>query len=303
MAALDALLGGGLTRGTNTLLIGPSGVGKTTTAVRCMLAALRRGETAAYYLFDEGLATLLARSAALGMDLQPLYRQRPADICADRSGRAVARRVRQRWCGRRSRRTVRPSSLIDSLNAYLQAMPGEQYLLLQMHELLSYLNQQGITTLLVLGQHGLIGDSAHRRRSQLSQRRHPAVPLFRGARRGAHGRLGGQEPDQRARAHHPRVLSSAPRACRSASRCAISRACSAGCRPIRRGHAAECRPARDRPARRPARMTDAVLILAPRGRDAAVIEQVLRRGGVDCVVCADSPSSVRQLASERRRSS
>jgi circadian clock protein KaiC len=68
---LDDLLGGGLTPGTNTLLTGPSGVGKTTTAVRCMLAALERGTKATYYLFDEGLTTLLARSLALGMDLRP----------------------------------------------------------------------------------------------------------------------------------------------------------------------------------------------------------------------------------------
>jgi circadian clock protein KaiC len=64
---LDALLGGGLATGTNTLLIGPSGVGKTTTAVRCMLAALERGAKATYYLFDEGLKTLLKRSSAMGM--------------------------------------------------------------------------------------------------------------------------------------------------------------------------------------------------------------------------------------------
>ena len=71
LAELDALLGHGLTPGTNTLLSGPAGVGKTTTAVRCMIAALERGQRAAYYLFDERLGTLLIRSAALGMDLRP----------------------------------------------------------------------------------------------------------------------------------------------------------------------------------------------------------------------------------------
>ncbi len=105
IAELDALLGGGLARGTNTLLTGPSGVGKTTTAISCVLAALQRGERATYYLFDEGLGTLLARASALGMDLQPLPRHRPADAHADRSGRAFAGRVRQRgsarpWRGR-----------------------------------------------------------------------------------------------------------------------------------------------------------------------------------------------------------
>ena len=49
--------------------------------------------------------------------------------------------------------------VIDSLNAYLQAMPGSKYLMLQMHELLTYLNQRGVVTILILGQHGM-----HRRR-------------------------------------------------------------------------------------------------------------------------------------------
>jgi len=154
---LDALLGGGLTPGTNTLLIGPSGVGKTTTAVRCMLAALERGAKATYYLFDEGLKTLLRRSLALGMDLRPYIKSGalniqqvdPAELSpGEFSSRA---RVEVEQMGS-------TFLCIDSLNAYLQSMPGEQYLLLQMHEMLSYLNQSGVTTLLILGQHGMIGD-------------------------------------------------------------------------------------------------------------------------------------------------
>nr|WP_321984248.1 ATPase domain-containing protein [uncultured Lichenicoccus sp.] len=156
-AGLDALLGGGLMAGTNTLLSGPSGVGKTTTAVNCMLAALCRGERATYYLFDEGIATLLARSAALGMDLQPHLRDGRLSIHqidpAELSPGEFASRVRDAV-------EVAGSTFIvvDSLNAYLHAMPGEHYLLLQMHELLNYLNQQGINTLLILGQHGLVGE-------------------------------------------------------------------------------------------------------------------------------------------------
>ncbi len=156
-AQLDALMGGGLARGTNTLLSGPSGVGKTTTAAQCVLTALQRGEKVAYYLFDEGIGTLLARSAALGMDLRPfvdggqliLRGIDPAEL----SPGEFACRVRE-GVERDGVQTV----VIDSLNAYLQAMPGQKYLLLQMHELLTYLNQQGVVTLLILGLHGFVGE-------------------------------------------------------------------------------------------------------------------------------------------------
>ena len=143
---------------TNTLLSGPSGVGKTTTAVHCMMAALKRGERATYYLFDEGLATLMSRSASLGMDFRPYLESGQLTILqidpAELSPGEFSSRVRVAVEQEGSCFIV-----VDSLNAYLQAMPGENFLLLQMHELLSYLNQQGITTLLVLGQHGLIGIS------------------------------------------------------------------------------------------------------------------------------------------------
>jgi circadian clock protein KaiC len=154
---IDEMLGGGLSPGTNTLLHGPSGVGKTSTAVRCGLSAIERGEKAAYFLFDEGIATMMARAAAMGMDLRPhrdsgrlqLSQIDPAEI----SPGEFAARVREAV----ERDHVR-FLVIDSLNAFLQAMPGEKYLLLQMHEMLSYLNQQGVITMLVLGQHGMVGD-------------------------------------------------------------------------------------------------------------------------------------------------
>ena len=154
---LDALIGGGLSRGTNTLISGPSGVGKTTTAVRCALSGLERGEKVAYYLFDEGLPTLLARSKTLGMDLQPFLDSgqlliRAVDP-AELSPGEFAFHVRNAVESMDARMVV-----IDSLNAYLQAMPGQKFLLLQMHELLTYLNQQGVVTLLILGQHGFIGE-------------------------------------------------------------------------------------------------------------------------------------------------
>ncbi|HEX9174442.1 MAG TPA: ATPase domain-containing protein, partial [Telluria sp.] len=154
---VDALLGGGLSAGTNTLIVGPSGIGKTTLSARCALSALERGESAAIYLFDEGLGTFMARCAALGMNLRAyidsghlkLQHVDPAELAPGEFAHML-------------RCDVELSNakfiVIDSLNAYLQSMPGEQYLTLQMHELLSYLNQKGVTTILVLGQHGFIGE-------------------------------------------------------------------------------------------------------------------------------------------------
>jgi circadian clock protein KaiC len=154
---LDLLLGGGLVPGTNTLLTGPSGVGKTTTAIAAMIAALQRGERATYYLFDEGLGTLLSRSRALDMDLEPFLEDGSLIVQqidpAELSPGEFASRIRTAVEEDNARFIV-----VDSLNAYLQAMPGEQFLVLQMHELLNYLNQLGVTTVLILGQHGLLGE-------------------------------------------------------------------------------------------------------------------------------------------------
>jgi circadian clock protein KaiC len=154
---LDQMLGGGLSAGTNALFNGPSGVGKTSTAVRCGLSAIERGEKAAYFLFDEGKATMLARSKSMGMDLQPHIESGALDVKqidpAELSPGEFASWVRAAVEEQGVKFIV-----IDSLNAFLQAMPGEKYLVLQMHEMLSYLNQQGVITILILGQHGIIGD-------------------------------------------------------------------------------------------------------------------------------------------------
>jgi circadian clock protein KaiC len=153
----DELLGGGLVAGTSTLFVGPSGIGKTTLASRCMLSALERGDKAAFFLFDEGLGTFFARNKSLGMDLQPhvdsgllaIHHIDPAELSPGEFAQKLRDAVEVDGA---------KFITIDSLNAYLQAMPGEQYLTLQMHELLSYLNLRGVTTMLVLGQHGLIGE-------------------------------------------------------------------------------------------------------------------------------------------------
>ncbi|UAK26533.1 ATPase domain-containing protein [Sphingomonas nostoxanthinifaciens] len=153
----DALLGGGLVPGTATLLTGPAGVGKTTASVQSMVAALERGDHAVYFLFDERLPTLMRRSAALGMDLQPyvdsgqllLRAIDPAELSPGEFAGAVRQAVEDH-----DAKVV----VIDSLNAYLQSMPNEQFLILQMHELLTYLGQLGVVSLLILGLHGVMGD-------------------------------------------------------------------------------------------------------------------------------------------------
>jgi len=154
---LDQMLGGGLSPGTSTLLLGPSGVGKTTTAVHCMHAALERGERATYYLFDEGLSTLLMRSKALGMDIEPyidsgnlkVVQVDPAELSPGEFACGVVDAVNDFGA---------TFIAIDSLNAYLQAMPGRHYLLLHLHELLTFLNHRGVSTILVVGQHGVVGN-------------------------------------------------------------------------------------------------------------------------------------------------
>ncbi len=154
---LDSLLGGGLIPGTATLLTGPAGVGKTTASVQCMVAALKRGDRAAYFLFDERLPTLLKRSASLGLDLVPFIESGqlelraidPAEMSPGEFSGAVRTAVED------GNVTM---VVIDSLNAYLQSMPNEQFLVLQMHEMLTYLGQKGVVSLLILGLHGITGD-------------------------------------------------------------------------------------------------------------------------------------------------
>jgi circadian clock protein KaiC len=153
---LDTLLGGGLERGTNALLLGAAGVGKSSLALLYLIAAAQRGERSAYFAFDEGLGTLQARARTLGLPLDEfiesglirLQQIDPAELSPGEFASIVRHCVEVGGA-----RVV----VIDSLNGYLNAMPDERFLILQMHELLSYLGQLGVLTILVLAQHGLVG--------------------------------------------------------------------------------------------------------------------------------------------------
>ncbi|MEA2753916.1 MAG: circadian clock protein KaiC [Aliidongia sp.] len=153
---LDDLLGGGLERGTNALLIGAAGVGKSSLALTYAISAVQRGEVAAIFAFDEGRGTLEARARTLGLPLQEsldsgllhFHQVDPAEMAPGEFAAVVRRTVETE----KARLIV-----IDSLNGYLNAMPEERFLILQMHELLSYLGQQGVLTILILAQHGLVG--------------------------------------------------------------------------------------------------------------------------------------------------
>lgn len=161
VSALDELLGGGIDRGTSTLLIGPAGCGKSTIAAQYAIAAAARGDCAAIFAFDENLGTLKARCEAVGMPYQEqvdsgrLYVQRvdPAQLSPGEFVHIV-RGVVEPEKGDAARVVV-----IDSLNGFLNSMPEESFLTLQLHELLSYLNEQGVATIMVLAQHGIVGAS------------------------------------------------------------------------------------------------------------------------------------------------
>lgn len=156
--ALDQMLGGGVDRGTTTLLIGPPGSGKSTVAVKYVLAAVGRGDHAAVFAFDESRSILLSRMKGLGFDLtegtrsgEVFIRQiDPAEISPGEFVHAVRESVE-----RDGARVV----VIDSLNGYLNSMPDDRFLTAQLHELLSYLHNRGVVTLLVVAQSGMVGSA------------------------------------------------------------------------------------------------------------------------------------------------
>jgi circadian clock protein KaiC len=156
VSELDVLLGGGLDRGTSTMFMGPAGAGKSTLTTKFMLGAAERGERVLAFLFDETISTMMGRARALGMSLDS-HRERgtcvlqqvdPAEIAPGE----LTHRIKEGVMKDNVRMVI-----IDSINGYLNAMPEERFMSLQLHELLAFLNQQGVVTIMVLAQQGVVG--------------------------------------------------------------------------------------------------------------------------------------------------
>lgn len=152
---LDALTGGGLPRGSSTLIMGPSGVGKSTISSCYLFTFLKEGEKAAVFLFDESNESFLTRARGLGMDFTPhlqsgalrLQQVDPGELSPGEFADTVMQTVNEGVC----------MVVLDSLGGYIYAMPSEQFLMLHMHELLMALANRGVTTLMINTQHGLLG--------------------------------------------------------------------------------------------------------------------------------------------------
>ena len=153
---LDALLGGGIERGTSTLIAGAAGSGKSSIAALLCATACTRGQRASMFLFDESANTLFRRMAGLQVDLRrhvdagrlQVREIDPAELSPGEFAHAIRRAVEQ---------DEAQIVVIDSLNGYLNSMPDEKFLVVQLHELLSYLGQRSVATVLIAAQHGIIG--------------------------------------------------------------------------------------------------------------------------------------------------
>ncbi|MGE5095807.1 MAG: ATPase domain-containing protein [Betaproteobacteria bacterium] len=153
---LDRLLGGGIERGTSTLFVGAAGTGKSSLAAQFVSAAAARGQRSAMFVFDEAMHTMVSRMRGLGVDMQTIIddgtvavRQvDPAELTPGEFAHAIRREVEERHAS---------VIVIDSLNGYLNAMPGERYLTIHLHEMLMYLGERGIATILIGAHQGVIG--------------------------------------------------------------------------------------------------------------------------------------------------
>jgi circadian clock protein KaiC len=156
LQALDDLLGGGVERGISSLFVGAAGTGKSSLAAQFCSAAADRGEKSAMFLFDESIQTLLTRMSGMGVDLRKHWESGdvvirqvdPAELTPGEFAHTIRREVEERGAA---------CIVIDSLNGYLNAMPGERYLTIHLHELLTYLGQRNVATMLIGAHQGLIG--------------------------------------------------------------------------------------------------------------------------------------------------
>ena len=155
--ALDSLLGGGLTCGTSTLITGAAGTGKSVLCTQFARAEIERGKKVLFYLFDERMSTFRLRSAALGMDMDEaresgqlkMTQVEPTELSPGEFASQVVRAVEADKCS---------LVIVDSINGYMQSMPEERLLPIQIHELLSFLSNNGVTCIMTLVQHGIFGN-------------------------------------------------------------------------------------------------------------------------------------------------
>ena len=157
IAALDGLLGGGIESGSSTLILGPTGTGKSSLALQFVAQAIATGGKAAMFVFDEELGLLFERAKPLGFDLAAMQASGRLQITQLDAAELSPGEFAYQVCTAAQDAKIR-TVLIDSLNGYQAAMPEENSLILHMHELLQYLNRQGVSTFLTVAQHGLIGD-------------------------------------------------------------------------------------------------------------------------------------------------
>ena len=154
---LDALMGGGIDRGTSALMVGPAGAGKSSIATQYAVSMARRGDHVAMFLFDESPRILRLRARGLGMPIDDeiesgaihIRQVDPGELSVGELVQLVRNEVEQHQA---------KLVIVDSLNGYLNAIPDERFLTLQLHELLTYLGQRGVTSILVMAQAGLIGN-------------------------------------------------------------------------------------------------------------------------------------------------
>jgi len=156
IAELDRLLGGGVSRASSTLLLGPAGIGKSTLVTVYMASAAARGERSVMFTFDEVLQSILARSRGLAIPLEEHIKKGlicvqamdPAAISPGEFVAQIRREVEENNC-----RII----AIDSLNGLFHAMREEHAMAVQLHDLITYLNQSGVASFMILAQYGVIG--------------------------------------------------------------------------------------------------------------------------------------------------